>query len=79
MDYRPLLAQFSRLLTRAKSSGIITKEHLETTNKTVLNETHSIVLTLLLEAALCCIGTEFGVVVVEHSLKARSIPVFLPT
>jgi hypothetical protein len=78
MDYRPLFTQFSDLLSYAKTSSVITKDHLETTNRTALNETHSIVLTFLLEAALRCRGTEFGVVTVERSLKPKDKPLFRP-
>ncbi len=78
MDYKPLFVKFSRLLNRAEKSDAISKDHLETTNKTALNETHSLVLTLLIEAALSCRGRDYDVVALEHSLKARDKRLFRP-
>src|SRR5207249_8508366 len=76
MDYRPLFTQFSDLLGRAKKSGVITKDHLETTNRTALNETHSLVLTHLLEAAL--LTENLDIHVSPKSSRSGGVVVKLP-
>lgn len=64
-----MFAEFSRCVKRAKRDGIITREHLETTNYTRLSETHSLVLGLLTEAAAKHRGRLYNALAIEHGLK----------
>ena len=67
---KEILTSFAKGLKDLLGSGVITPEHLETTNRNELNETHSLIWSALCHSICQTVGKKY-VVTIEHGLKPK--------
>ena len=67
---KEILTSFANSLKDLVGIGVVTPEHLETTNRNKLNETHSLVWSILCHSMYRTVGKKY-VVTVEHGLKPK--------
>jgi len=65
-----ILTRFARELKDLVGIGAITSEHLETTRRNILSETHSLIWSALCHSVYQTVGKKY-VVTVEHGLKPK--------
>lgn len=68
---KEVLTSFANNLKDLAGIGVITPEHLETTNRNELNETHSLIWSGLCRSLYQTVGKRY-VVAVEHGLKPKA-------
>lgn len=73
-----ILSSMVEKLSRLIGLKVISSEHLETTNRNQLHETHSLILGALAHAAYDHIGEEYGTVAIERGLKVIGERMFRP-
>jgi hypothetical protein len=69
---KDILANFANSLQDLIKTGFITAEHLESTNRNKLNETHSLIWGALTHSVYSTLGTKY-VVAINRSLKSESM------